>query len=173
MTQKTLFKVSDYKSDFGGEALKKKRKSRRPLSSKNAIHLVLRADMQKNETTQKTASLLKHKNQIEKMFLKYSTKFKVKIYKKALASNHIHVLALFVSRQNYVQFIKAISGQMAQQLKIKWQHRPWSRIVSWGKAFQTAIQYVLQNEREALGIMPYQPRVRRRFQLSSRLIVQT
>ena len=162
MKQKTLFKLSDYKSDFGGEALKNKRKTRRPLSNKNAIHLVLRADTQKTDFAQKTASLLKNKNQIEKMFLKYATKFNVKVYKKALASNHIHVLALFESRESYVQFIKAVAGQMAQKLKIKWQHRPWSRIIHWGKAFQIAVQYVLQNELEAMGAIPYQPRGRQR-----------
>lgn len=152
MKQKTLFKLSEYKSDFGGELLILKRKRRRPLSNKNSIHLVLRADISKS------GSILKYKNQIEKIFNRYTQRFQVRLYKKALVSNHIHILARFESRQSYIQFIRSLTGQLAQTIGLRWQHRPWSRVVNWGRSFQIAMQYIIKNQLEADGVIRYQPR---------------
>lgn len=40
-------------------------------------------------------------------------------------------------------------------LKGFWDSRPWSRILAWGKAFKTAVKYVIKNEQEALGLIQH------------------
>ncbi len=177
MKQKALFKISDYGSEFGGSFLKPgQRKTQRPLSSKNALKIVLRADMQKSRELARSAekklsgievvsphaeirSLLKYRKQIDELFVRFAAAFHVKIYEKALVSNHIHFVARFDSRDQYKKFMRALTGTIAKQLKIKWHLRPWSRIVAWGRGLKSAIQYTVQNHLEAIGTIPYQPRL--------------
>jgi REP element-mobilizing transposase RayT len=163
MKQKTLFKVSDYNSEFGGTLLAGKRKSRRPFSSRNAMKLVLRADIKES------GSLLKHRLKIESELNKLAEKFGIKIYEKALVSNHIHMTAHFFSRGSYNKFIRAFTGTASKSLRIKWPLRPWTRILSWGRALKTAIQYTKQNHLEAIQAIPYQPR-KKDLQLSRSLV---
>ena len=153
MKQKTLFKLKDFGSEFGGALLNKRsRKIARPLSAKNAIHLVLRADASKSE------NLLKNKNAILHYLQKLASDFQLKIYEHALVSNHIHLTVRFLSRDLYKKFIRAFTGVLARRLKIKWLLRPYTRILKWGRALKTAMKYTKQNELEATGAIPYQPR---------------
>ena len=39
-----------------------------------------------------------------------------------------------------------------------WQTRIYTRIVSWGRDFRAVIKYIIQNTKEALGLIPYQER---------------
>lgn len=156
MKQKTLFKVSNYTSEHGGSLLlKKKRKTARPLSIRNPLKLVLKADVPK------TMTLLRHRAQIDLHFARFARAFGIRIYKKAIAQDHIHFIALFKSRSSYNQFIRALTGALSRALKIKWKLRPWSRIVLWGKAFEAAKAYIMQNHLEAIGEIPYKPRKKR------------
>lgn len=152
MKQKSLFNLRGYSSDFGGELLRKKRHSKRPLSNKNPLHTVLAADMTSSGT------LLKYRNAIDNTFKTFAQKFGIKIYRKAINSNHIHLVALYPSRLQYKKFIRALTGSMSKKLKIKWRLRPWTRILHWGKAFKIALQYILQNHLEATNQIPYQNR---------------
>ncbi len=152
MKQAPLFKLKDFSTEFGGSLLKDQRKRARPLSSKNALKVVLRGDIRNS------GSLLKYKRQIGYAFDIFQKQFQVKVYRYAIVSNHLHFLALFPSRDQYRKFIRALTGTIARQTKIKWIFRPWSRIVAWGKAFKIAANYVVQNSLEAIGAIPYQAR---------------
>lgn len=110
--QKTLFKLSEYSSEFGGSLNLSTRKSRRPLSPKNALKVVLRGEIQKS------GSLLKHRNIIDQAFIKFAKRFDIRIYEKAIVSNHIHFVALFGSRDRYKKFIRALTGAIASKNKI-------------------------------------------------------
>ena len=156
MKQKTLFKVSSYTSEFGGSLQQGQRKSSRPLSNKNAITIVLRGD------TKHSGSLLNHRLTVNQAFASFAKKFHVKIYELAIVSNHCHFVALFQSRDQYRKFIRALTGTLTKKIKIIWSFRPWSRILAWGRAFQIAIDYVIQNHREAIGEICYQPRRKRK-----------
>ncbi len=98
------------KKFFGGALLYKKRKSRRPLSKKDSIHLVLRS-----EWAMGTESFLAKRNHqaIKLILVRFSKRFGVKIYQQAITSNHIHLLLRITNRPLYKGFIKAISGQIA------------------------------------------------------------
>ncbi len=158
MRQKTLFKLSQFTSEHGGALLlRNKRKAARPISFKNSLKLVLKADVPKSQ------SLIRHRTKIDLYFRKFADAFGVRIYEKAIAQDHIHFIALFKSRDIYKKFIRAVTGALALSLKLKWKLRPWSRIVSWGKAFKIAVTYIRQNHLEATGQIPYKPRKRRNF----------
>ncbi len=108
-TQLPLF-PNQTKKFFGGALLYKKRKSRRPLSKKDSIHLVLRSEWAMGKD-----SFLARRNRqaIKVILLRFSKKFGVKIYQQAITSNHIHLLLRITNRTLYTAFIKAISGQIA------------------------------------------------------------
>jgi len=154
MKQKSFFKQSEFPKEFGGELLRGKRKSRRPLTTKKSVHSVLRAD------TKKSSSFLKHRNKINLTLQKFSKRFGIKIYRKGLAHDHIHFILKFENRQDYANFVRAVSGVLAKFLKIKWLYRPYTRVIEWGRDFKRACTYVFQNELEGLGIIAYQKRKR-------------
>ncbi|OFZ13601.1 MAG: hypothetical protein A2Z20_09705 [Bdellovibrionales bacterium RBG_16_40_8] len=152
MTQKNFFKYNIAINQFGGSLLLKKRKSRRPLSVKLPLHLVLCADVSK------IGSFLRHNITIEKTLQKYAKQFGVRIYHKATVQNHLHLVLKFNHRLNYQCFIRAVTGVLAKKLNIRWSVRPFSRIVQWGKDFKSIVKYVVMNELEAKGAINYQPR---------------
>jgi hypothetical protein len=156
MKQKTLFRLSNYSSEFGGSLLGGKRKTARPISSRNPIHLVMRADVSKS------GSLLKHRWEIDSLVRVLSQKFNVKVYEYSVVGNHLHFVVLFGARDFYKKWIRALAGMLAQALKIKWTLRPYSRILHWGRGYKAAIFYVIQNHLEAIGVIDYKPRRRRK-----------
>lgn len=152
MQQKTLFKLKDYGSEFGGSRLSGRRKTARPLSPRNPLKVVLKADRSKSP------HLTQIRSDIEQRFKYFSKIFRVKIYEIAVCGDHIHFVALFHNHASYVKFIRALTGTLARTFKIKFKFRPWSRILHWGRSLKIAIQYTLQNKLESIGVIPYQPR---------------
>ncbi|MGE4133057.1 MAG: hypothetical protein AB7F86_15555 [Bdellovibrionales bacterium] len=75
-----------------------------------------------------------------------------------VASNHIHAVIVIQSRQCYRKFICAVTGAASRRFQIQWRTSPATRIVEWGRAFQTLLKYVKLNEWEAFGYIDYQPR---------------
>jgi REP element-mobilizing transposase RayT len=135
---------------FGGELLVGRRKTKRPLNTKDPIHLVLRCDK---------LVLKRHERKIADTWRKFRLKFGVKCYESSINSNHIHAVIRIHSQRLYNQFVQAFCGTIALQLRIQWIHRPFTRIVSgWGKAFRKAKDYVQQNWLETWGLVEYQPR---------------
>jgi hypothetical protein len=154
MKQISFFKSNSSSKTFGGELLKNKRKSKRPLSVKKPIHGVLRADLLRSE------SFFKYRNQISLSLELQATRSGVKIYRQGLARDHVHLVLKFSSLQSYKSFVRAVTGIMAKRFKIKWLYRPFTRIVEWGRDFTTTCAYVLQNELEGLGVVSYRKRKR-------------
>lgn len=173
------------KKFFGGALLDGKRKSLRPLSSKDAIHFVLRSEY----AFGRDSFLAKrHQPQVNRVIIHFAKKFGVRIYQKSINSNHIHLLVRITSRKLYRAFIKAVSGKIATQImggrcfyeyiqektstpiassprgygsadEAKalgfWQFRPFSRVVKWGKDYKGCFNYLKQNTLEAIGFVKY------------------
>ena len=171
---------------FGGQLLHGKRKSRRPLSTKAPMHLVLRSSWARGET-----SFLRPQNKksIETLISAVARKYGVTLYQRATASNHLHLLLRIECRKSYRAFIRVLSSKIAlhimrrksfQQFKASlpkplwgdggtttepqgkgqafWQFRPFHRVLFWGRDFNTCKRYVLQNTLEAIGFLDYAPR---------------
>lgn len=173
------------KKFFGGALLDGKRKSLRPLSSKDAIHLVLRSEW---ATGRDSFLTRRHQPQVNRLLVHFAKKFGVRIYQKAINGNHIHLLVRISSRKLYRAFIKAVAGKIASQImegrsfaeyfqakKLTavansewgdgsaglrkapgfWQFRPFSRVVNWGHDFKGCLNYLKQNTLEAIGFVKY------------------
>lgn len=173
------------KKFFGGALLNGKRKSMRPLSSKDAIHLVLRSEWATGRD-----SFLARRNQprVNQILLRFAKKFGVRIYRTAINGNHIHLLVRITNRKLYRAFIKAAAGKIASQVMggrsfteffqeknansianskggygslgsakaaSFWQFRPFSRVVNWGNDFKGCVDYLKQNTLEAIGFVKY------------------
>ena len=187
MKQQSFFQNSKSKREHGGSLLLGRRRSKRPLSVKEPLHLVLRSDFAFGKR-----SLTKHRNLIERVIQKYSKRFRIRVYEKAIVTNHIHLLAKGQSRAEIANFFRVTAGQIAQEIlksfpilpsekpvgggtstgrpegrsggtrreseNTFWQTRIYSRILSWGREFKAVTTYVIQNSLEALGLVPYKPR---------------
>ncbi len=98
---------------FGGALLAGKRKSVRPLSSKDSIHFVLRSPW----AAGRDSFLAKrNKKAIDSIIKKFAKKFGIKIYEQALNTNHIHLLLMITNRYLYRGFIKAVAGMIASHV---------------------------------------------------------
>ena len=139
---------------FGGELNLNKRKSRRPLDPKKPLHIILRVRDHK--------PVFLHQDPIiNKIIEKWAVRFAIKIYESSVNANHLHLVIGFKHRNLYQYFVSALSGQMAQILKIKWEYRPFTRIIEWGRDFKNACAYVMKNQKEAWGLISYQLRAKR------------
>ena len=137
---------------FGGSLLAGKRKKHRPIDSKKSLHFVLRAD------TSQSPRLRQNYSGIKKSLETYAHRFGIRIYRYSISNSHIHLLIKVPSRMLYLRFIRSLTSQLSRKLKIKWSVRPWSRLVFWGKDYQGARSYIVQNRLEAAGEIDYQDR---------------
>jgi REP element-mobilizing transposase RayT len=153
---------------FGGEYLKNSNpKKARPVTTKNAMHVVLRSKLA-NNTGWSLCVSHDRKQEIENVIREQARLFNIRIYQMAVNSNHLHLLIKLYTRESFSKFIKAISGIIARialgvkkgkRLGLKfWDSRPFSRIVEWSKGYFKAKEYVIRNDLESCGIIPYAPR---------------
>jgi REP element-mobilizing transposase RayT len=140
MKQQKLFN-DPVELKFGGSLLKGKRRSRRPLSHKRPIHLVLKATS--------TLQLLRHTKQVEQTLSYISKKFGVRVYSSATHADHIHLAILTPNRTQYVRWVRALTSLLCQRIRgLKWRLRPFTRISAWGKAFQRLKNYIFGNKQQ-------------------------
>ncbi len=132
---------------FGGSLLTGKRKSARPIYTKRAMHLVLKAA---------EFRLKKNEHFIRVEVGRAAKKWGVSIYQYAIASDHIHLLIRVPTRRSYRYFIQRISGVIALKLNLKWAFRPFTRVVEWGLGYKRAKNYIRMNFFEAMGFVDYQ-----------------
>ncbi len=186
-SQLAFFKPS--RRFFGGRLLHRKRRTHRPLSSKESIHLVLRTSWigcgSPGQQRSNAITSRQNKAAIQEILNQRSRQFGVRIYRRALQSNHIHLILKITNRDLYKKFVRTISGLIASQVMKNqsfevfknslagdaprtteiqglgqhfWQFRPFSRLVTWGRDFKTCCGYLELNQLEALGFVPYKER---------------
>ncbi|MEO5666947.1 MAG: hypothetical protein ABIR96_02695 [Bdellovibrionota bacterium] len=151
---------------FGGALLEGRRKDVRFFDPKRALHLVLRSSQATG-----VHSLLKHKRKIDEVLDRQAQLHAVKIYSRANAGNHLHLVVRAPNRRALKNFLRAFSGLVVRLVLGRergkarspanartvsaaspfWDARPFSRVVAWGKAFTTLTRYVHQNRLEAVG----------------------
>lgn len=146
MKQQLLFK-EEIRNEFGGSLLKKgKRKIGRPLNLKAPIHLVLKAD--------DAIQLFQNAGKIESQIRKLGEKFGVTVYSTAVHEDHIHALLKFPSRARYNAWVRSLTGTLCRQIKgLKWRLRPYTRILTWGRQYHRAMDYLKNNRDEAEALM--------------------
>jgi REP element-mobilizing transposase RayT len=149
----------------GNEIRKGLRKLHRPVDSTKPLHLVFRSERAKGNWSLRR---FKHIEHIRKLTYALAEKNQVKIFQYANAGNHLHLLVHAKDRDGFKRFTKTLTGLIARlvtgarkgnpiQGKF-WDSLFFSRVVEWGRAFLAAKDYVIQNELEANGVIPYKPR---------------
>lgn len=134
----------------GGQLSVGRRKIARVLCSKRALHLVLKTSI---------SNLREHKKLVEKATDRYSRSYGIKIYQQSIQRDHIHYILRVHDRDSYIKFIRALTSLLARHIgRGLWKYIPFTRVVSWGRAFEKVKAYVIMNEREILGLHPYRQR---------------
>lgn len=164
MRQTSFQFFRNYKKSFGGSELVGRRKSRRPLSTKSPVHLILKS---------KTQKIFHPNNQsLRDLILRTAKKFNIQVHEYALNWSHIHLIIQLWDRQDYVRFIRALTSLMAMAFEKSrarntlqkssekntisgteklFTLRPFTRILAWGKDYKNTVQYVFLNFQESLG----------------------
>ena len=165
----------------GGD-LRRRRNGRnaRPLSTKDSIHLVFKAD--RNHLRYRSLRELRAYVLITATVKQYAKRFHVSIHSMSIQGDHIHLLVRAPRRSMFQAFFRVVAGQIAQRmanadltkaraqspaatvtdtptaiatptLRVTrlWLHRPFTRVVRGGRAFKTVINYIQLNEQEARG----------------------
>ena len=159
--QLSFFKPTE--KSHGGSLSLHKRKTIRPLDTKLPLHVVLRSDNAKG-----VYSLTRFAGQISRIIQNMAGKFQITIYEKNINTNHIHLLLRGKHRRNLQNFFRATAGMIARIVTRAKKRKPFGRfwsyllfsrvLASWKSDFTNVRNYIIQNTKEVLGLIPYQPK---------------
>lgn len=152
MKQLRLF-IDPNKKEFGSSLNLGIRKEQRPLSLKTPMHLIL-----KSEVILQHGGFKRIEAKIYKEIHSFAERFGIQIFNLAIHRNHIHILFLTRTRQGYISFIRALNGTMVKKLKLPqglFNKSPYTRIVAWGRDFETVNTYITKNKFESEGKIHY------------------
>jgi len=133
---------------------KSRANSKRVLSYKESMHLVLRL-------RQNIPYFFEPNDKVLKMhILQVAKKYQIRVYHLILNHTHMHAAILLPDRKSYVGFIRELTGFLAKYFteplkKLGFEfdkiflNRPFTKVVSWGRAYNTLIEYMRKNERES------------------------
>jgi REP element-mobilizing transposase RayT len=150
---------------FGGCILRSHPKEARPLSTKEALHVVLKSEWAIGPT-----SLLNHSDFVDKLIRHWAKKCGVEIYQLVNVGNHLHLVVRLTKLTLYPKFIRTITALIARHVGQKhrgpvrssktdtaeqeshfqfWLARPYTRIVAWGKDWENILKYMRKNRQDA------------------------
>jgi REP element-mobilizing transposase RayT len=148
----------------GGEFGKGKRKRARPVDPKQALHVVLRSSLAKGE---KSMLHPKHCKGVHGLTIKLAKRWGIRIYRYANVGNHIHLLIKVPTKAAWQRFSRELSGGIAMivtgakkgaplmkngQNRGFWDHLVFTRIVRFGRDFESVGRYLIKNLFEAAGV---------------------
>jgi REP element-mobilizing transposase RayT len=151
----------------GHDLRKGRRKLFRPVDPRKPLHLVFRAERAKGSWSLRR---FKHIEHIKKLTYFLAKKNQIKIIEYANGGNHLHLLVRAKDRNGFKRFTRTLSGLVARLVTGArkgnavgkfWDALFFSRVVEWGRDYFATKDYVIQNEREASGEIPYSPRAKR------------
>lgn len=178
---------------FGGSLLEGRRKSTRPLSTKHAIHLVLKSSGARGSSSLLRPSLAR---MARRVLITQAKKSNIKILDYVNVGNHLHLTLRLHNRDGFKRFSRAATGLIARQALKKergparastsvkekksrekknfsentykltqttheqsvsrtpfWDHRPFTRVVTWGRDLKALMNYLEKNRKQAELVM--------------------
>jgi REP element-mobilizing transposase RayT len=162
---------------FGGDLQIGKRKVARPLATNRPIHLVLKSTKAKG-----SLCFLNHQSHLDRTIKHLSKKWGVSIRKTAWLGNHVHLIIQIGSRFQYQGWIRELTASIVrilftrtgfpragiggskndqiesaggEKLKSFFDHRPFTRVVDWGKDYKNMVEYIVLNQMEVFGLRKY------------------
>jgi REP element-mobilizing transposase RayT len=164
--------VVDARAEHGGDVRSGKRKLARPFSARRPLHVVLRSTRARGAWSFRRPAT---EARLRQAMREQARRARVRVYEYANVGNHIHLLVRAKHRTELQVFLRSFAGVAARLVTGArkghpvgrfWDTLAYSRIVQWGCHFRRVRDYILQNELEALGVISYQPRSRRRSPFS-------
>lgn len=150
-------------TEHGGSIGVGKRKKYRPLDTRLPLHVILRS-----EKAKKRLALVNFQRRIERILKKMAIKFHVSIYERNINFNHIHLLIRCRNRRGLQNFFRSVAALIAREVTGARKGRPfgkfWSQLLysnivkSWKRHFQNVRNYIVQNNLETWGLVPYKKR---------------
>lgn len=147
-------------SAFGGKgSARGNPRSARPVATRSPMHLVLKSDLARGRH-----SFLARARTVDRISQRIGARCGVRIHDLAIAGNHLHFIIQPSSRKNYRQFIRGVSGVLARLMlrdgrlaslcahRRFWEARPFTRIVRWGRDFNTVVNYLMKNRLDLIGM---------------------
>ena len=167
--------LKNLRLDFGGARFASYNPNQaRPMAVRTPIHVVLRSPIAKAHL-----SLLFFDKEIRRILKKQGDRAGVKVYDFANAGNHLHFVCTVSRIEGWKTFIRAFSGLVARLvLKAErgaavgakfWQGRPWTRILTWGRAYRVVRSYIALNKTEAFGFSRKAARIMEKMGFEIRL----
>jgi REP element-mobilizing transposase RayT len=147
------------KTVFGGSHLKGNAREKRPFKKDMFTHLVMRSTLAVGDR-----SMLKPRNKkrIDEIVRNSAKIFSIKIERFVNVGNHLHLLIKAPARWQQANFFRTISGRIVRHVmgvekgspgKFSrfWDSKPFTRLVSWGRAYKAVTHYLSLNSLEAIG----------------------
>ena len=168
MQQQSLFSENYSHRYSHGGSLRRQRKGRgrRPLSSKEPLHVVFK--IRKTKLRRRSLRASQEFALTQHLIARYAAKFFVKIERSSVQKDHIHLLIRTSRRSLFQNFFRVLAGQIAQRFEKEgllsvtdtpgglWLMRPFSRVVRGYRAYKIVVKYIWLNEMEGTGRIPYQ-----------------
>ncbi len=140
------------KIGHGGSLLEGKRKGRRALSTKHAIHLVLKSNLK--------GVFSPGNRRLEQLIQNTAERFHIRVYSTALNWSHMHFVIKIKDRKNYNAFVRVLTSALAIKIR-KYKNfagkvftlRPFTRILNWGRDFKNVLSYLEINQLESSGFL--------------------
>ncbi len=84
------------------------------------------------------------------------------VYDKAVNFNHVHFVIRIKSESDYRSWIRELTSEIVRLLSVKtgtkiarfFSLRPWTRILHWGRDYNNALEYLILNKMEVVGLRP-------------------
>jgi len=140
------------------------RKVARPFDSKMLTHVVFKANLGN------TFRFTKFNSAIREIVERTASRYGVRVREVAVNHDHLHVLFYTKSREAQTRFLRLVSADIGRWYKAirrkfslaqkaLWVHRPFTRLVSWGRrSLERVTNYIHKNHDEAMGFVAYTPR---------------
>ncbi len=151
---------------FGGGKSGTHPTGKRPFSKKCDVHVVMRSGHAVGGH-----SLLRSQNRkvVKGIIEKYGKRFYVSIKRNVNVGNHIHLLIRAPNAQLQRDFLRTISALIARHVMKAhkgspmtvtrfWDARPFTRLVTMGRAFRAVTHYLALNSLEAIGFSKFEAR---------------
>jgi REP element-mobilizing transposase RayT len=140
-----------------GQRTTRESRQYRPLSTKEAMHVVLRSDQARG-----AKSLLKYDALVRSLIAELAKRYGVRIYRVVNAGNHLHITLKLSKQLLWRRFISGLTGGIARAIQRKrdsakqgfWNSRPFTRVIAWGRDYNIVKDYHVLNQLEADGAVP-------------------
>lgn len=143
---------------FGGSLLSKGNpREKRPLSTRNPIHVTMKSSLAQGKRSLLNPRAAKVTQSTLAICARRSG---VRIYRYQNVGNHLHLVIRLHRRWSWVQFSRSFASLLKQRLERLWRmpiarlfdHRPFTRIGTWGREYRRLTDYILKNLLDSIGV---------------------